>query len=156
MANNVSWIRKGSALTHSIDAEIIIEAPPERVWGVLTDLPRYREWNPFIEEAAGEAAPGRRLRLRMRPPGGRATTFKPTVQAADGHEFRWLGHLLVKGLFDGEHRFTLEPTNEGGTRVVQGERFSGALVPLLRRSLDDGTLAGFRAMNEALKRRVEA
>ncbi|MGH2735621.1 MAG: SRPBCC domain-containing protein, partial [Actinomycetota bacterium] len=63
---------------------------------------------------------------------------------------------LVKGLFDGEHRFTLEPTNGGGTRVVQGERFSGALVPLLRRSLDDGTLAGFRAMNEALKRRVEA
>ena len=143
-------------MSHHISAAVDIEAPPERVWDVLVDLSSYEAWNPFIVEASGEVAAGRRLRLRMRPPGGRSTTFRPTVQAAGGGELRWFGRLGIGGLFDGEHRFRLSPTNDGGTRLVQEERFTGVLVPLLRRSLDAGTLAGFRAMNEALKRRAEA
>jgi hypothetical protein len=41
-------------------------------------------------------------------------------------------------------------------RFVQQERFTGVLVPLFARNLDDHTLRGFNAMNAALKGRVEA
>ena len=83
-------------------------------------------------------------------------TFKPTVLAAEpGRELRWLGRLLVPGVFDGEHRFRLEPLPDGRTRFIQSERFTGILVALLRKTLDK-TQLGFEQMNGALKQRVEA
>jgi hypothetical protein len=70
--------------------------------------------------------------------------------------FGWLGHLGISGVFDGAHRFDLEPLPGGGTRFVQTEHFRGALVPLLRGWLRRSTLPGFEAMNGALAERVEA
>ena len=136
-------------------AEITISASAERVWQVLTDFTAYREWNPFMLEASGRAAPGERLTIRMQPVDGRAMTFTPTVLAAEpGRRLRWLGRLLLPGIFDGEHSFTLEPV-EGGVRFVQEEEFRGVLVPLLARSLRKGTAPAFEQMNLALKARAE-
>jgi len=140
-----------------IETEIVIAAPPARVWAVLTDFARYPEWNPFIPEAEGVAREGARLRVRITPPGGTAMAFRPVVQRVEPERaLRWLGRLLVPGLFDGEHQFRIEPLDEGLVRFVQAERFSGLLVPLLWRSLDTKTRAGFEAMNRALKARAEA
>jgi hypothetical protein len=84
-------------------------------------------------------------------------TFRPTVLEADPRKrLRWIGRVLVPGVFDGEHSFTIEPLGEGRVRVVQQEHFSGLLVPLLARSLDRRTLPAFEQMNQALKRRAEA
>jgi hypothetical protein len=143
-------------MPRELSAETEIAAPPEHVWAVLADFAAYPEWNPFIQRIAGELREGARLEVRIAPPGGRAMTFKPTVVAVEpGREVRWLGRLLVRGLFDGEHRFELRPAGEGRTRFVQSERFSGILVGLLGRALGR-TEAGFHAMNDALKRRVES
>ncbi|GGY12150.1 SRPBCC domain-containing protein [Streptomyces hiroshimensis] len=133
---------------------IDIAAPPERVWQVLTDLARYEEWNPFIRQASGVVAPGRRLKLKVFPAGRRPMTFRPTVKAAvPGEELRWLGRTALPGLFSGEHRFVLTDLDGGGTRVVQSEKFTGLLVPLLRRSIT-ATVADFEALNKALKKRA--
>jgi hypothetical protein len=64
-------------------AEIEVEASPERVWEILTDFAAYRHWNPFIVEGAGQAVPGGRLELRMRLPGRRPMTFRPTILEAE-------------------------------------------------------------------------
>ena len=141
-------------MRHEIRSEIDIEAPPDAVWAHLSDLGQYEEWNPFITRAEGSATAGQRLSLRMQPAGGRAMTIRPTVTAAtEGSAFEWLGHLGVPGIFDGRHRFELSETPTG-THLVQREEFRGVLVRPLRRSLDTGTLAGFEAMNAALRRRV--
>lgn len=144
-------------MARQLHADVEIQAPPERVWEVLTDFDTYREWNPFIVEAEGRAVPGDRLRLRMRPTGGRATTIRPQVlEAETGRRLRWLGRVLVPGLFDGEHRFTIEPLGPGRVRLDQHEEFRGVLAGLLLRFLGEPTLAGFRQMNQALKARAEA
>jgi hypothetical protein len=78
------------------------------------------------------------------------------LAAEPARELRWLGHFLVPGLFDGEHRLAIEPLGEGRVRFVQEERFTGVLVGLFAGSLDRNTKRGFEAMNEALKARVEA
>ena len=136
--------------------QIEIEATPDRVWEILTDFAAYPEWNPFIQMIQGQAAAGSKLEVRIEPPSGRAMTFKPTVlEAAPRQELRWLGRVLVPGLFDGEHSLRIEPIGDSRVRFVQAERFSGVLVPLFGKSLEK-TQRGFTAMNEALKRRAEA
>ncbi len=139
-----------------LHTEILIDAPPATVWAILTDFVAYPDWNPFVSSAVGTLAVGERLVIRLVPPGGKPVTFKPTVTEVDaGRSLEWLGRLVLPGVFDGRHRFELLP-NGDGTRLVQTERFSGVVVPVMRRSLDTHTRAGFEAMNTALKARAEA
>ena len=140
-----------------LHTQIEIDAPAKRVWELLTDFASYPQWNPFIRHISGRLAPGERLRARLEPPGGRAMTFKPKVLTAEpNRELRWLGHLLVPGLFDGEHSFTIEPMAEDRVRFVQREAFKGLLVPLFARGLEANTRRGFEQMNGALKERAES
>ena len=144
-------------MARELQSDIEINAPAERVWGVLTDFESFPQWNPFITLLKGEAKVGSRLEVRIAPPGGRAMTFKPTVQTVEpNREFRWLGRVGVPGLFDGEHIFEITPIGDGKVRLVQRERFTGVLAPLLLRMVGDGTRQGFDAMNRALKERAEA
>jgi len=142
-------------MSKKLHTEILIGATAEQVWRVLTDFDAYHLWNPFMVEAQGRAAVGERLSLRMQPVGGSAMTFTPTVlEAVPGRRLRWRGRLVMPGVFDGEHSFTIE-THAAGVRLIQHENFTGVLVPLLAGQLDRGTLPGFELMNHALKERVE-
>jgi len=146
----------GAASMQEIRTEIEIEAPVSEVWSILTDFERHPQWNPFIQHISGELRLGSRLQVRLGPPGKRTMTFKPIVQMVEpGHSFRWLGHLLLPGLFDGEHIFELEADGAHTARFIQREKFSGILVGLFRRSIDSDIRSGFIAMNAALKTEVE-
>jgi len=139
----------------SIETSIDINAPAARVWALLTDFAHMPAWNPFIRSISGTLAEGARLSVLIAPPGKSGMRFKPTLLAVrPERELRWLGHLLISGLFDGEHYFRLEPIGDGCTRFVQGENFSGLLVGPLRATFA-ATEAGFRAMNDALKQEAE-
>ena len=140
-----------------LSTEIEIDADPHRVWSILTDLRRYPEWNPFIPRAEGEVREGARIQVVVAPPGGKAMTFRPTlVRVAPGRELRWLGRLLLPGVFDGEHIFEIARIGDKQVRLTQREVFKGLLVPMLWRGLSVSTRAGFEAMNHALKARAEA
>jgi hypothetical protein len=137
-----------------IETTIDINAPPRVVWSLLTDFAAMPSWNPFIKSISGDLRTGSRLSVHIAPPGKAGMRFRPAVIAVrPERELRWLGHLLVSGLFDGEHYFLLEPI-EKGVRFTQGERFSGILVGLMRGMLA-ATEDGFTAMNMALKERAE-
>jgi len=137
-------------------SEIEIEASAERVWRVLTDFDAYPEWNPFIRRVSGRPEVEERLVVRMRPSGTRGMTFRPTVMKVEpNRELRWLGHLLLPGIFDGQHIFEIEELERDRVRFVQREVFKGLLVPLLARSLDRDTQRGFEEMNRALRERIE-
>ncbi len=136
--------------------EISINAPPARVWHLLTDFASFPQWNPFIRRASGEPIKDAQLEVYLQPSGAKGMTFRPKVLKAEpNRELRWLGHFLIPGLFDGEHIFTIEPLEAGGVRFVQREIFTGLLVPLFARSLEKDTRRGFEEMNQALKLRAE-
>lgn len=144
-------------MRHQLNTEIRIAAPPQQVWQILTDLEGYASWNPFVISSSGRVAVGERLVNRMQAPGRKPQTFKPTVtQVEPARSFEWLGRLGLPGIFDGRHRFDLEPTGDGGTLLMHREFFSGILVRLLRRMVDTETRRGFELMNEALKSRAES
>lgn len=121
--------------------------------GRVTDFAGYPEWTPLITDASGTLAVGEILTLRMLP-GGKPQTFTPEVLAVrENEELRWLGALRWSWLFSAEHRFALSAVGDG-TRLVHSEVFRGVLVPLLDNMIDQ-TERDFRALNAALKERVE-
>lgn len=143
--------------TLHLTSEIDIEAPAARVWSVLVNFDTYSQWNPFITSIQGIRAVGNRIDVVIRPPDQKPMKFRPVILAnEENRELRWLGRLLIPGVFDGEHRFVLEKLDDQTTRFIHSETFSGLLVPLLRKSLEQNTRRGFDAMNEALKQRAEA
>jgi hypothetical protein len=137
-----------------IRTEVEIAAPPAAVWRVLTDLGRYRLWNPVIREATGTLAVGETLTLSMSSGGGAPRTMTPEVVALrENAELRWRGVLWWPWVFGAEHQFALSAAGDG-TRLVHSERFFGVLVPLLGRLIAQTEL-DFEDLNEALKERVE-
>ena len=141
---------------HEIHTAIEIDATPDAVWSVLVDFVSYPQWNPFIRSIEGVAQAGNSLVVRIQPSGASGMTFRPKILVAQPpREFRWLGNLLIRGLFDGEHAFALHALPGSRTRFEQSEKFTGVLVPLFRRTLNRDTKGGFEAMNLALKQRVE-
>jgi hypothetical protein len=136
--------------------EIEILASAERVWELLTGFAGFPRWNPFIRWVKGDIKVGALLEVMLQPSGTRGMIFRPTILAIEpGRELRWIGHLLVPGLFDGEHTFTIEPLGADHVRFIQSERFTGLLVPVFSRGLDTDTRRGFEDMNRALKELAE-
>ena len=134
-----------------ISTSIQINATPEKVWQVLTDFESYPEWNPFIQSLKGDVRVGNRIDVNL---GGMA--FKPLVlEFTLNQKFRWIGHLLIKGIFDGEHQFEIITNPDGSTQLIQSEKFRGLLIPFVPKVLKD-TKANFELMNQALKQRAEA
>ena len=81
-------------------------------------------------------------------------TFRPKVLAAEpGLLLRWIGRLIMPGIFDGTHQFALDDMG-GHTRLTQSETFRGVLVPFTGKIITQ-TEADFRALNQALKQRAE-
>jgi hypothetical protein len=139
----------------TIHTEVGIDQPAAVVWAVLADIDRWQEWNPFAK-ASGRLAVGETLVVEIRPPGKRPMTFRPTVVALDpGVELRWVGHLGVPGLFDGEHGFRVESEGSRRCRLQHFETFKGILAGPILWLAGDATRRGFDAMNLALKARVE-
>ena len=139
-----------------LNTEIEINASAERVWQMLTDFEAYPQWNPFIRSIEGKPEPNSKLKIFIQASGAGGMKFSPTVLTAEPpKELRWLGSLLIRGVFDGEHILTIEPLAENRIKFVQREKFSGLLVPLFWSSLDTDTRRGFNEMNAALKERAE-
>ena len=139
-------------MAKEIKTHILIKASPERVWAVLTNFEKYPGWNPFIKSIKGNVNVGSKITVRLEPPEAKGMTFKPKVLAFNPQrEFRWRGHLLFPGLFDGEHKFELIDNHDGSLTFIQSEKFEGILVPLFKKMLDTNTVNGFNLMNQKLK-----
>lgn len=136
--------------------EIEIDASPEQVWRLLTDFSRLPAWNPFMQYASGLVKQGEKIEVRLQPPDGSGMTIKPRlIKVEPQRELRWIGHLLMPGLFDGEHIFSLEPVGDNRVKLVHREEFRGVLVGLILRLIGENTRRGFEAMNQALKAQAE-
>ena len=110
-------------------AEIVIEAPVERVFDRLTDLAAWPSWMPgsFVPVFRGKPAPlalGTRFRVRIVgapvPAALRISLLERPRQIA------WTGG--VPALLRAEHRFTLEAEGPARTRVRSVETWTGALA----------------------------
>jgi len=144
-------------MSRDIHTSIEIDAPPMRVWEVLTSFGDYADWNPLIVDMRAEAKVGATADFTIMI-GSLQAKVQSTVMRVDaGRDLTLAGprSALQRPLFHGEHFWRLEPAGIDGTRLVHGEHFGGVALPLLWWWLEPKIRVGYQAMNEALKRRAE-
>lgn len=144
-------------MAFEVCTSIDIDAPPERVWQVLADLPAYSSWNPMIRNASGDLVEGSRLDLRFEPEGRKPRRFRPRLLVVSPPaELRWLGNPGVPGIFMSEHYFRLEPDGRSACLLHHNMLFRGLVTPLVRKRSKTAIMGPFDEMNRALKERAES
>lgn len=106
--------------------ELFIAAPIEKVWRILTDLPRWPEWQPGIAsvEVTGPLAVGMVFRWK-----GKGFAITSTLGEFDPpRRIGWSGHAAGMTAID---IYILE-AKDGGTLAATEESMSGWLARLLK------------------------
>jgi hypothetical protein len=133
-----------------------IAASAETVWRVLTELPEYAAWNPFIRRASGSLAPGDTVHVHVRTRRGIPLAFSARISQRDEQRsLRWFGTFVSPWLGSGDHSFAIEPLDDHHVRFVQSETFDGMLPRLAPALLEREVRHGFEAMNRELAARAE-
>ncbi|MBX2883484.1 MAG: SRPBCC domain-containing protein [Granulosicoccus sp.] len=140
-----------------VKAEIEIQAPPEKVWGILTDIDKWHEWSPIINESAGQAAVGSTVTITMmsKEAGKNGPKYSPTIIEMDEPRlFHWRAKMMAEFLFTNDKIIELEKTDEG-TRVIHKETFKGLMAALMKGQMEKGVPPMLNMMNDALKQLAE-
>ena len=140
-----------------IEASIEIAAPPAQVWELVSDLSNMSRWSPQVFKTfvrGGETRQGAKMininrkGLLVWPTQAMVTTFEPGQKIA----FRIRENWTIWS-------FTLGPTADGGTRIVQRREapkgisdVSVRLTKAVLGGVDDFTADLVKGMNQTLSR----
>ena len=127
-------ITKGrGAFSMSCRVEVTVHAPAERVWALLTDAKHFPLWNSTVTRIDGQIREGETLQVLVP---GSDRVFAPRVSGVVPHErMTWIGGFSP--MFKGVRTFELRPRPDGATDFAMAERFTGLMIPLVRRSMPD-------------------
>ena len=143
-------------MARSVRAEIEIAAPIDRVWGILTDLERYSEWNPFTARAESTLRVGDPIALYPRLIGNRAYRWSERVCRNEPYDLCWDLTLGARFVLTAERCQTLTALGEDRTHYVSEDRFNGALAPVVMAIFGRAMQRGFEDCAAGLKKRAES
>ena len=101
-----------------LEATVDVAAPVDRVWALVSDLPRLAEWSPQVVRSFARPRGPVRLGTRLLNLNRRGLLVWPT--RSEVVRFEPGNHLAFRVKENGSTwSFTLEPLAGGGTRLVQ-------------------------------------
>lgn len=136
----------------SYSVQRTISATPERIWGLLTDASGYPGWNPSVISLDGRIAAGEKIKLvsTVNP----KRTFSLTVSDVEAARRMLWSSGMPLGLFKGVRTLSLRQLGNGRTDFAMEEVYSGALAPLIIKSIPDLTMS-FAQFADGLKTAAE-
>jgi uncharacterized membrane protein len=116
-------VAKAAGIKRSGQVEVVVDAPIEAVWQVLSDVTRVGEWSHECRSAewlggARAAAPGVRFRGRSKNGQVRWSRVNEFTRVEAPREIAWRTRPSLLLPDSTEWRFELEPAGNG-TRIVQ-------------------------------------
>ena len=107
----------------------------------------------MLRNVQTELQTGAPVRFEIMREGARSLKLGAKITTlSEARTLTWRGGSAA--IICGEHYFRIEPLPGGHCRFHHGEHFTGVLLPLVKGTLKNAPEL-YRAMNEALKRRVE-
>jgi len=140
-----------------IDATLDIEAPAELVWSVITDFPRYGEWNPFLPGCSSTLKPGDPIDLQVRLfASGPRPQREWILSHTPGREFSYRMKPAPLGALCSRRSHNVTALGPGRCRYESHFELAGWLQPLVRGLLGSKLEQGFAGMTAGIKKRAES
>lgn len=136
----------------SFATRIDIQALVDRIWRVLTDLPRWAQWNSTVERTVGNVERGAKVAVFVRQSPGRAFPVRVTELDVP-RRMVWTGGMPL-GLFKGTRVYELAVPAAAATVFSMREDYTGPLAGLIGKSIPDLQPA-FDEFARCLKREAE-
>ena len=137
----------------SASATASVDAPRDRVWGIVTAFDEYADWNPYMRRVDGDAQDGGAVVVRLETSNGSSELSASITVYRPPRKLGWTSRLVAPGLRDVEYEIIVTELARDRTRVVQHARYEGLLAPFVdRTALEDG----LESMTRALAARAEA
>ncbi len=137
--------------------EVLIDAPPEKVWEVLTDFNKLSEWSNALVGLEGEFREGGQIKVQYKA-GPLTQHLEHEVKFfEDGRSFGWSDPLFA-GLSD-HHIYQVNATDDGQTLFVQTDYIKGIHGHVgyhIGHQLAQGMMHSYVEFNRRLKARVES
>jgi hypothetical protein len=143
-------------------SEIIINAPAETVWEIITDFENYSEWNKFtpritLKNKNFKTGAEFDLDCRMTEKEFLKNEHECILEINTGNYSFCMGTSRTKGRPGiRSYRWQIcEPVSSDKTRYINHERYEGPLAPIVRFLYDKKLSAAFELFCLALKTRAE-
>ncbi|MFZ6665706.1 SRPBCC domain-containing protein [Peijinzhouia sedimentorum] len=137
----------------SVEASIVIDAPIEKVWQVLTDFENLKKWSHSFINLKGAFRQNSYIEIEFKTPMGIQKLKKHLFHFKEGRSFGWTGVFLL-GMKD-YHLYKLEAISPRQTKFTQTDSVSGGASFLLKGILEKQMKKGYDAFNQELKLQVE-
>ncbi len=139
-----------------IDDSVEIDAPAATVWQVLTDFPRYGEWNPFCVTAETTLEPGAPIDMRVRLLGPRLIKQREFIRTnSPGVGFSYSMKPMPLGALHSLRSHTLTPVGDERCRYHSHFEIDGWLLPVVSGLMGSALRRGFGGMTAAVVKRAE-
>ena len=149
-------------MTTSMASALVIEealdvvAPPDVVWGVITDFDRYGEWNPFVVACRSTLVVGAPIVMRVRLVPWLVQPQRETVfEHESGRRFCYGVDGGAMGAIASRRCHEVTSSADGHARYASRFALSGWLAPLVRILLQRRLEQGFHAMTVGIRDRAE-
>lgn len=134
-----------------------VAAPAETVWRVVTDFPRYAEWNPFVVACRSTLEPGSTIEMRVRVLPFVAQPQRERVfEHVPGRRMRYGIDPMPLGALRSSRAHEVEAVGPDRSRYVSTFALDGWLAPVVATLFGARLERGFAAMSAGIKTRAEA
>jgi hypothetical protein len=112
---------------------INIQAPPSRIWKLLTTATDFPSWNSTVQSIEGKIALGETIKLKATVAPNRTFNLKVSEFVPDTRMVWRDGNFM----FSGVRTYTLTPKGNSSTDFHMAELYSGLMLPMIAGSLPD-------------------
>ena len=146
-----------SMSTFEVQTErILIEAPVDFVWDVLTDVERYGEWNPFTPQARTDFKIGSPAHLLVRMGPSKVKITETVCAIEEPRLIAWRKIFGARWFLLAVREQHLEPVSETSCLYHNTDRLRGVLAPMVLLCFGGYMNRGFTDVGEGLRRYAEA
>lgn len=140
----------------NIYTDIVINAPANKVWAILTDFNNMPNWSSTIKGLSGDIRNGGNVIVKVALANGQIIDVpRSPLIYKDGILFGWSGEIKrFTGLSD-NHKYKVEAISRCQTRFIQTEEFAGANPDITPIALANLSIERYKLFNQELKKEVE-